>query len=156
MTISISASLHLETTLAGIGASGQRAAIHELVGLLIKACPQLDPNELVSAIEQRERFFSTATSLGLAFPFVESVAVHQPVIALATSLNGVDFGSPQGELTHLFVALVIPAAQPKLSVQLLARLTRLFQTYPDLKDRLVQQEDSKLLYDTFIEVETSL
>ena len=156
MTISLSSLLHPETTLSRLGASGQRAAIHELVGLLIKVSPQLDPNELVLAIEQRERFYSTATTLGLAFPFVETEAVTEPVIALATSLTGVDFGSPQGELTQLFVALVIPASRPKLSVQLLARLTRLFQTYPDLKDLLVNQEESQLLYDTFVEVEANL
>ena len=113
-------------------------------------------NELVSAIEQRERFFSTAASTGLAFPFVESDAVEVPVIALASSQDGVDFGSPQGELTQLFIALVIPISQPKLSVQLLARLTRLFQTYPALKERLIGQEDSQQLYQAFIEVEEML
>ena len=156
MSISLAKLLRPETTLSKLGASGQRAAIHELVGLLIKAYPQLDPNELVSSIEQRERFFSTASSHGLAFPFVESDSVEAPVIALATSPDGVEFGSPRGELTQLFVALVIPASKPKLSVQLLARLTRLFQTYPELKDRLIKQEDSRQLYDTFIEVEETL
>ena len=81
MTISLSSLLRLETTLSSLGASGQRAAIHELVGLLIKAHPQLDPNELVSAIEQRERFYSTATIHGVAFPFVETDQVDEPVIA---------------------------------------------------------------------------
>ncbi len=156
MTISLSSLLRPETTLSRLGASGQRAAIHELVGLLIKASPQLDPNELVLAIEKRERFYSTATTLGLAFPFVETEAVNEPIIALATSLTGVEFGSPQGELTHLFVALVIPASRPKLSVQLLARLTRLFQTYPDLKDILVSQEESSSLFEKFVEVEADL
>jgi mannitol/fructose-specific phosphotransferase system IIA component (Ntr-type) len=66
VTISLSSLLRPETTLSRLGASGQRAAIHELVGLLIKVSPQLDPNELVLAIEQRERFYSTATTLGLA------------------------------------------------------------------------------------------
>ena len=106
MTVSLSKYLQVETTLSRLGASGQRAAIHELVGLLLKALPQFDPNELVSAMEQRERYFSTATLEGLAFPFIETQQVQEPVIALACSLNGVDFGSPQGELTHIFIALI--------------------------------------------------
>ena len=156
MTVSLSSLLRPETTLSRLGASGQRAAIHELVGLLIKAYPQLDPNELVSAIQQREKFYSTATIHGLAFPFVETDLVDEPVIALACSLSGVDFGSPQGELTHLFVALVIPASHPKLSMQLLARLTRLFQSYSHLKDDLVSCETPEELYAKFIEVESTL
>ena len=156
MTISLSNLLRIETTLAHLGASGQRAAIHELVGLLIKACPHLDPNELVSAIEQREKFFSTAAIHSLAFPFLESEQVQEPVIALACSATGVEFGSPHGELTRLFIALVIPASQPKLSIQLLARITRLFQTYPELKDELFACEDSETLYRKFIEVESKL
>ena len=156
MTICLSNLLKPETTLARLGASGQRAAIHELVGLLIKAQPHIDPNELVLAIEQREKFYSTATIHGLAFPFVESAEVEEPVLALACSITGVEFGSPQGELTQLFIALIIPAAQPKLSMQLLARLTRLFQTHPELKDELIAFEDSQALYQRFAEVESAL
>lgn len=156
MTISLSSLLRLETTLSSLGASGQRAAIHELVGLLIKVYPQLDPNELVSAIEQREKFYSTATIHGVAFPFVETDQVDEPIIALASSSSGVDFGSPQGELTHLFIALVIPTSQPKLSMQILARLTRLFQTYPHLKDELITCESPQDLYDKFTHIESTL
>lgn len=156
MSMPLSKFLRIETTLTHLGATGQRAAIHELVGLLLKALPQFDPNELVSTIEKRERFYSTATLNGIAFPFIETDQVQEPVIALACSPTGVDFGSPQGEATQLFVALVIPSSSPKLSMQLLARLTRLFQSYPDLKDELVACEEAQQLYERFIEVESQL
>ena len=156
MTVSISKYLQLETTLSRLGASGQRAAIHELAGLLLKALPQFDPNELVSALEQRERYYSTATLEGLAFPFIETHQVQEPVIALACSLNGVEFGSPQGELTHIFVALIIPSSTPKLSMQLLARLTRLFQSQPTLRDQLLACDEPQELYESFVKVESAL
>ena len=89
-----------------LGASGQLAAIHELVGLFIKIVPTVNPNELVTLFEQRERFNSTATIDGVAFPFAELNGIDEPILALACSRDGVDFGSPRGELTELFVALV--------------------------------------------------
>ncbi len=156
MTVSLSKHLQVETTLARLGASGQKAAIHELVGLLLKALPQFDPNELVSAMEQRERYYSTATLDGIAFPFIETHQVEEPVIALACSLSGVEFGSPQGELTHIFVALIIPNSKPKLAMQLLARLTRLFQSQADLKNQLLNCDEPHELYELFVKVESSL
>lgn len=152
----LSSLLHLETTLARLGASGQLAAIHELVGLFIKIVPTVNPNELVTLFEQRERFCSTATIDGVAFPFAELDGIEEPILALACSRDGVDFGSPRGELTELFVALVTPVSQPQLTVQLLARLTRLFQSTPQLKDQLVHLQTPTELRALFSHVEACL
>ena len=148
--------LRTETTLARLGASGQRGAILELVGLFIKVIPTVNPNELVTVFEHRERFCSTATMEGIAFPFAELSDIDTPILAVACSKDGVDFGSPKGEPTQLFVALVIPADQPTLTLQLLARLTRLFQSNPDLKDRLIALNEPDEIQACFADAELSL
>ena len=152
----LSSLLHLETTLAKLGASGQLAAIHELVGLFIKIVPTVNPNELVTLFEQRERFCSTATIDGVAFPFAELNGIAEPIRARACSREGGYFGSPRGELTELFVALVTPVNQPQLTVQLLARLTRLFQSTPQLKDQLTHLQTPAELRALFSHVEAGL
>jgi mannitol/fructose-specific phosphotransferase system IIA component (Ntr-type) len=148
--------LRTETTLPRLGASGQRGAILELVGLFIKVIPTVNPNELVTIFEHRERFCSTATMEGIAFPFAELPGIETPILAIACSKGGVNFGSPKGEATHLFVALVIPAEQPTLTMQLLARLTRLFQSNPDLKNQLILLDEPDEIRVCFAEAESLL
>ena len=154
--VQLSPLLRTETTLTRLGASGQRAAIHELVGLFIKVIPEVNPNELVTIFEHRERFYSTATMEGVAFPFAELSGVEEPILAIACSKGGVDFGSPKGELTELFVALVIPAGKPALTMQLLARLTRLFQSNPELKNQLIALDDPTEVQEHFASAEALL
>ena len=148
--------LRTETTLPRLGASGQRGAILELVGLFIKVIPEVNPNELFTLFEQRERFFTTATMEGIAFPFAELSGVEEPILAIACSKDGVDFGSPKGAATKLFIALVIPANQPTLTMQLLARLTRLFQSNPDLRDQLLALDHPDEIRDHFTKAEAHL
>ena len=156
MTIKLADLLHLETTLARLGASGQRAALHELVGLFIKVIPEVNPNDLVAIFEQRERFLSTAAQEGIAFPFAELSGITKPILALACAKEGVDFGAPDGEPTQLFVALVIPAEHPRMTMQLLARLTRLFQTFEGLRDELLALESAEEVFTHFTQVEAEL
>ena len=148
--------MHAETTCTHIGASGRRAAIHELVGLLIKVIPEADPNELVTLFENREKFHSTMAFDGAALPFAELASIERPVIALATSLEGVEFAGPERDHTHLFIAIVTPKHKPGLIAQLLARLTRLFRAYPDLARRLAPLEEADELRGRFAEFESTL
>ena len=153
---SISDLIHPETTCVHMGASGQRAAIHELVGLLIKEIPEADPNRLVDLFEMRERFCSTTVFDGVALPFVEIPQIESPVVALATSLEGVEFNGPDRAPTHLFVAIATPEHKPELITRIFARLTRLFRDYSNLAQILSTLDDPKLLRDRFTECERRL
>ena len=119
--------LQLDCVHPRLGSSVARAVIHELTGILLKVYPQLDPNQLVESFQQREKIKSTAVLEGVAFPQAESNEIDHPILVLACSEEGVAFDSLDGLDTHLFIAIVTPKGDNKKALQILARLTRLFQ-----------------------------
>ena len=153
---SISELMSLESVHPRLGASLERAVIHELTGLLLKAHPQLDPNKLADSFERRERLKSTAILEGIAFPQAESSLTKEPILALACSLDGVNFQSPDGLDTHVFIAIVTPEGDSKATLQILARLTRLFKSQKKLKQHLLEASDAERLLEIFTEAERSL
>ena len=139
-----------------MGASRARGALLELTGLIVKAAPQVDPNALMGSFERRELLESTAVLDGVAFPHASHPGLPQPVIALARSEEGVPFNALNGLDTHIFVALVTPEGDPRLAVQLLARLARLFQSQKKLKQRLLETSEPERLLELLREAEEGL
>ena len=139
-----------------LGSSVARAVIHELTGLLLKAYPQIDPNQLVESFQHREKIKSTAVLEGVAFPQAESDQIEHPILALACSEDGVSFESLDGLDTHLFIAIVTPKGESQKTLQILARLTRLFQSQTKLTQHLLEASDADRLFDMFTHAEQDL
>ena len=55
----ISEFLDIQTIEADLGASNKPGVIRELVGLLLRAEPNLDPNAIVDVLTRREKLQST-------------------------------------------------------------------------------------------------
>jgi PTS system fructose-specific IIC component len=115
----------------------------------MKADATLDPNLLVEAFERRELVQSTAVIEGVAFPQATLPNLQAPMIAIARSEQGVPFNSLDGTDTFLFVALLTPEEDPKRSLHLLARLTRLFHSQPQLRDELCVARSPERLLELF-------
>ena len=148
--------LKLDCVHPRLGASVARAVIHELTGVLLKAYPQLDPNQLVESFQQREKVKSTAVLEGVAFPQAESDLIDHPILALACSEEGVHFESLDGLDTHLFIAIVTPKGESQKALQVLARLTRLFQSQKKLTQHLLEASDAERLFSMFTQAEEAL
>lgn len=139
-----------------LSASRAKGALLELTGLVVKASPELDPNVLLEAFERRELLQSTAVLEGVAFPQASLPQLPAPIIAIARSVGGVSFNSLDGEDTHLFVALVTSEEAPQASLQLLARLTRLFQNQKKLKQHLLEATEADRILEIFTSAEACL
>lgn len=146
----------LESVHAQLGASRARGALLELTGLIVKAAPQVDPNALMEAFERRELLQSTAVFDGVAFPHATHPGLARPVLALARSEAGVPFNALNGLDTHIFVAVVTPEGDPRTAVQLLARLSRLFQGQKKLKQRLLESSEPERLLELLRDAEAGL
>jgi len=156
MTTSLSPWIASGSIQPDLSASRAKGALLELTGLIVKAAPELDPNVLLEAFERRELLQSTAVLEGVAFPQAELQGLTEPIIAIARSTGGVEFNSLDGHDTHLFVALVTPAGEPQEALQLLARLTRLFQNQKKLKQHLLEATEAERLLEIFTTAEAQL
>lgn len=154
--IEITPLIALESVHAQLGASRARGALLELTGLIVKAAPEVDPNALMESFERRELLQSTAVFDGVAFPHAALPALTRPVLALARSEAGVPFSALNGLDTHIFVAVVTPEGDDRLPLQLLARLSRLFQSQKKLKQRLLETSEPERLLELLREAEAAL
>ena len=145
-----------ESVHADISASSAKAALLQITGLIVKVSPYLDPNALLKAFESRELVQSTGVIEGLAFPQASLPGLERPLLAIARSDSGLPFQSLDGTDTYLFIALVTPEGDEKGALSILARLTRLFHTQPDLYERMIEARSAERLFEVFSSAEVLL
>lgn len=119
--------------------------LRELVGLALRARPDLDPNVLVDTLLQREKLQSTGIGDGYAIPHGKTNAVPTIVACVGRSAAGVDFQSHDGRPTHLFFALLVPESSHALHLKALARVSRLIREVR-IRDQLLHAPTSEELH----------
>jgi PTS system nitrogen regulatory IIA component len=147
--------LQIESVDALVGASNKRGVLRALVGLLLRVAPDLDPNEVVHVLEQREALQSTGIGNGLAIPHGRVEGLSKPIAALGLSPGGIDFDSLDGGQTHLFFTVLVPSDAQGLHLKILARVSRLLADKDALAALLgaTSQDD---LYTAFVEGDSKL
>lgn len=132
-----------------LGASNKQGVLRELVGLILKVEPDLDPNQLVETLARREKLQSTGIGDGVAIPHGKTGAVPRVLACVGRSVEGVDFQSLDGMPTHLFVTLLVPEAEHGLHLKALARVSRLLKE-PRVRQQLLEAENAQAMYDTLL------
>jgi PTS system nitrogen regulatory IIA component len=116
-------------------ATERSAVIRELGANLARQHPGVTARKAVRALLAREALGSTALGSGLAIPHAKLESLAGPIACLGRSLSGIDFGAPDGTLTHLFFVLLAPPESSGEHLKVLARISRLFHE-PSLGRRL--------------------
>ncbi len=86
-------------------------ALEELVGLVEDAGLLEDGKAFLASLIEREELLSTALARGVAVPHSRTVPkglFRDPVVVVGRSLQGVAFGAPDGNLTHIFFMICPP------------------------------------------------
>jgi nitrogen PTS system EIIA component len=120
--------------------------IRELVVLLVSAgvVETESVDTLVKILREREALGSTGIGQGVAIPHGKSNAVSTLIGAFGLSRDGIDYGSLDGERSHLFFLLMAPEDSAGPHLKALARISRLFKDRY-LRDRLKMVEDDQAL-----------
>jgi nitrogen PTS system EIIA component len=147
--------LQIESVDAQVGASNKRGVLRALVGLLLRVAPDLDPNEVVHVLEQREALQSTGIGNGIAIPHGRLEGLSQPIAALGLSPAGIDFDSLDGGQTHLFFTVLVPANAQGLHLKILARVSRMLSD-KDTLALLLGASGHDELYSAFVEGDSKL
>lgn len=92
----------------GVAPATKQDAIDVLVELHDKAGNLADKAKYKEGILKREEGSSTAVGMNIAIPHAKSEAVNAPGLAAITVPNGVDYQSPEGDLSKLLFMIAAP------------------------------------------------
>jgi PTS system nitrogen regulatory IIA component len=108
-------------------AHDKKAAIAEIVEMLVKAKKIKKPDEIIETVLEREKLGSTGIGQGVAIPHGKTNLLSEQIGALAISQKGVEFNSLDGEPVHLIFFLVGPVEVAGKHLKALSRISRLFK-----------------------------
>ena len=111
--------------------------LEELANLMVQAHSIKDPDIFLREIVNRERLCTTAIQRGVAVPHPRrngNLFTQKPAVVFGCSREGVDFGSLDGEPTHLFFMLCAP--QDHLHLKIMARINKLLVN-GDVREELI-------------------
>lgn len=151
----ISDFLEVSAVEADLGASNKPGVLRELVGLVLRVAPDLDPNQLVETLQRREKLQSTGIGDGVAIPHGKTGAVDRVMACVGRSKAGVDFQSLDGMPTHLFFTLLVPEAEHGLHLKALARVSRLLKE-PRVRQALLDATDAAAMFAVIAEEDGKL
>ncbi len=151
----ISDFLEVRAVEADLGASNKPGVLRELVGLVLRVAPDLDPNQLVETLLRREKLQSTGIGDGVAIPHGKTPAVDRVMACVGRSKAGVDFQSLDSMPTHLFFTLLVPESEHGLHLKALARVSRLLKE-PRVRQALLDAADAEAMYAVLVDEDGKL
>jgi len=121
--------------------SSKKRSLESLSNLLASAVPDYTETEIFDSLIGRERLGSTGLGNGVALPHGRLRGLKQPIAALITLRQGIDFDAIDRQPVDLLYALLVPEESTEEHLQILARLASLFSN-PDFCSRLRNCSDS--------------
>jgi PTS system nitrogen regulatory IIA component len=134
-----------EAVISELQGTTKEAVLLELAGHLAGVHPEINANQLVEVLWERERLGSTAIGDGIAIPHGKLPGLRSVVAGFGRHRRGVDFQSLDGNPTKIFFLLVAPEDSVGQHLKALARVSRLLKD-ASFRDRLLAAESRAELY----------
>jgi PTS system nitrogen regulatory IIA component len=128
-----------------LAATAKEAALDELVERLLVRHADIDRDEVLQLLLDRERLGSTGIGDGIAIPHAKLRHMEKPVVVFGRSKTGIAFDASDGRPVHLFFLLVADVDSVDVYLKLLARISRLLKSRA-LRARLREAADADTLY----------
>lgn len=126
-------------------AATKREVLHELSETLVPIAPELDVDEVVHILLEREKLGSTGIGDGIAIPHGKLSKLNKILISFGRSKEGVDFNAMDGRPVHLFFLLLAPENSVGLHLKVLAKLSRMLKD-ESFRRELLSASDSEEIY----------
>ena len=145
--------LNSESVEAEITSTTKDNVLAEMTDVLLCSAPQLNRNEVLTVLRERERLGSTGIGEGVAIPHGKLKDLDQLILAFGRSKAGVDFDSMDGKPAHLFFLLLAPEDSISVHLKTLARISKLLKDQ-DVREQLLTAESSEAIYQIIQEKES--
>lgn len=103
-------------------------AIEELVDLASKSNMVRNRDEVLRAVQEREKLVTTGVGYGVAFPHAKTRALKGIVIAFARSDEGIEFQAMDKKPVKLFFLIAAPEDAIGAHLNVMARLSFLMKS----------------------------
>lgn len=111
----------------GMNCGNSSEAIEELVKRLGKNNAGIDAAEVMKAVIDREKVVPTVVAPGLAVPHARIEGLPNMLVALGTSISGIDFHARGMPPVNVIMLILTPKDDPGLHLQVLAGLAKDFK-----------------------------
>lgn len=118
-----------------LAAADKASALRELVGIVADGSPS-SAEDLLQAVEERERVLSTGIGHGVAIPHGRSGRLTDLRVSAGVARHPIEFGSLDGAPVRLVFLIVAPESEAGAHVKALSRITRLVRQ-PLVRERLI-------------------
>jgi len=125
--------LNPKCILPDLQATNKRGVLEELAAVLVRDHTEMNLQNVVDVLQERERLGSTGIGDNIAIPHGKLPQLSQMLLAFGRSIKGVDFDSMDGKASHLFFLLLAPTNASGLHLKALAKISRMLmsQTFRD-------------------------
>jgi PTS system nitrogen regulatory IIA component len=144
-----------ELVIPQLRSSTKTDVLHELAYHLAAHHPEVQAEQLVTVLLDRERLGTTAIGEGIAIPHGKLPRLTGVVAAFGRSQEGIDCHSLDGALTKLFFLLVAPEDSTGVHLKALARVSRLLKDKA-FRERLLRTTSQAELYRIICEEDAKL
>jgi PTS system nitrogen regulatory IIA component len=147
--------LNPETFVPRLVARGKKDVLTELAEALTHRHSELNRDEVVDVLLERERLGTTGIGEGVAIPHGKMKHLKELVISFGRSVEGVDFQSMDNRPAHLFFLLLAPENSAGAHLKALAKISRMLKDKSFCQDlmtaetaeemfQVIAHEDEKL------------
>lgn len=102
--------------------------VREMAHILAGGKTDLDPEIIREKVMERESVMSTVIVPGLAVPHARIPGLQGMLVAMVTSLDGIDFHAPGFPPVHVAVMILTPEDEPGLHLQVVSALALAFRS----------------------------
>ncbi len=126
--------------------------LKELVELQFKAHPEIDQDETMSSLYEREDLLSTGIGEGIAIPHARVNSCREIFVSFGLLKNGLDFNALDGKPVRIVLLILFPKDKVNLQLRFLARVSRVLQ-HRTLRDELYQSKTPEEVIKVFQQYE---
>jgi PTS system nitrogen regulatory IIA component len=123
-------------------AKNKKEVLREIARLALKSpvLSELSEQDIFNALEVRERIGSTGFGKGIAIPHCSLENLHEFVVGLLITPEGVDFQSLDKLKTKVFFFIIGPTEKRNVHIQILSSISRLFKT-PEVIEQILKEKN---------------
>ncbi len=137
--------LDSELLITELSASTKEGVLEELVGMACARYSNLDAENILQVLHDRESLGSTGIGGGIAIPHAKILGLEKMLLVVARSTEGVAYEALDARPVHIIFMVLAPESAVGMHLRLLAHVSRLLKE-KEFRQAFMQAADNEELF----------